>query len=161
LEGDEVQPLILAAEENAGDVLVVELGGGAGFLVKAADVLLVGGHFRRQNLQGDAAVQLQVVGADHRRHAADADRLDQLEMGEPPAAEGAAENLFRGHLARRGPGDHRGGVVGQIGGGGDEQGGGRAFLGGGGGGVRAGGGGGGGGMGASRRDRARRGSGIG
>ena len=36
LEGDEVQPLVLAAEEDAGDVLVIELGGGAGFLVEAA-----------------------------------------------------------------------------------------------------------------------------
>jgi hypothetical protein len=46
LEGDEVQPLVLAAEENAGDVLVIELGGAAGLLVEAADVLLVLGQVR-------------------------------------------------------------------------------------------------------------------
>ena len=35
LEGDEVQPLVLAAEVDAGDVLVVELGGGPGLLLEA------------------------------------------------------------------------------------------------------------------------------
>src|SRR5262249_31332161 len=42
LEGDEVQPLVLTAEEDAGDVLVVELGGRTGFLVETADVLRIG-----------------------------------------------------------------------------------------------------------------------
>ena len=77
-----MQPLVLAAEEDAGDVLVVELGGGAGLLVEAADVLRVGGHLRRQDLQGDEAVELRVAGPEHGRHAADADRLDQLEVGQ-------------------------------------------------------------------------------
>ena len=81
-----MQPLVLAAEEDAGDVLVVELGGGAGLLVEAADVLGVAGHLRRQDLQGDDAVELRVAGPQHGGHAADADRLDQLEVGESPAA---------------------------------------------------------------------------
>jgi hypothetical protein len=48
LEGDEVQPLILAAEVDAGDVLVVQPGRGAGLLFEAADVLRVGGPDRRR-----------------------------------------------------------------------------------------------------------------
>ena len=75
-------PLILAAEEDAGDVLVIELGGRAGLLVEAVDVLLILGHLRRQDLEGHEAIELRVAGPEHRRHAADADRLEQLEVGQ-------------------------------------------------------------------------------
>ena len=47
LEGDEVEALVLAAVEDAGDVLVVELGGAAGLLVEAADVFGVDRHLGR------------------------------------------------------------------------------------------------------------------
>ncbi len=96
LEGDEVQPLVLAAEEDPRDVLVVEPGGGLRLLVEAAHVLRVGRHLRRQDLQRDLAFELHVARPQHRRHAADADRLDQLEMGEPPAAQAVAEALRAG-----------------------------------------------------------------
>ena len=75
LEGDEVQSLVLAAEEDARDVLVIEAGGGTGFLVEASDALGVGGHLRRQDLQSDEAFELRVLGADDGRHAADADGI--------------------------------------------------------------------------------------
>src|SRR5262249_58956188 len=67
-----------------------ELGGGAGLLVETADVLGVGGHLRGEDLQRDGAVELAVAGAEDRRHAADADRLDQFEVGEAAAAQAAA-----------------------------------------------------------------------
>ena len=47
LERDEVQSLILAAKEDARDILVIEPGGGTSFLVKAADILRIGGHLGR------------------------------------------------------------------------------------------------------------------
>ncbi len=114
LEGDEVQPLIFAAEEDAGDVLVIELGGAAGLLVEAADVLGVVGHLRRQDLQRHEAVELGVAGAEDRRHAAHADRLDQLEMGQPPAAN-AACRFCLGVCESGGvlSGNDRGGVIGR------------------------------------------------
>ena len=96
LEGDEVQPLVLAAEEDAGDVLVIEAGGAAGLLVEAADVFRIDGHVRRQDLEGHQAVELGVAGADDGGHAADADRFDQLEMGQAPAAQAAGGFLLDG-----------------------------------------------------------------
>ena len=82
-----MQPLILAAEEHAGDVFVIELGGAAGFLVEAADVFGIGRHLRRQNLEGHEAIELRIAGADHRRHAAHADWFDQFKMGQASAAQ--------------------------------------------------------------------------
>ena len=51
------------------------------------------GHVRRQDLEGHEAVELGVAGADDGRHAADADRLDQLEVGQMPAAQAAGRLL--------------------------------------------------------------------
>src|SRR5262249_12259686 len=87
LEGYEVQALVLAAEEDAGDVLVVELGGAAGLLVEAAGAFRVAGHVGREDLQGDEAVELGVAGADDGGHAADADGFEQFEMGEASATD--------------------------------------------------------------------------
>ncbi len=86
--------LVLAAEEDAGDVLVVELGRAARFLMEAADVFRIGGHVRGQNLQGDDAVELGVAGAQHRRHAAEAHRLEQFEIGQGLAAEHAGQDFL-------------------------------------------------------------------
>ena len=76
-----MQALIFAAVEDAGDVFVIELGRGPRFLVKAADVLRIAGHLRRQDLQGDDAIELRIARPQYGGHAADADRLEQLEMG--------------------------------------------------------------------------------
>ena len=85
LEGDEVQPLVFAAEEDAGDVLVVELRRGAGFLLEAVDALGIACHLRRQDLQRDDAVEFEVARFQHGGHAARADGFDQLEVAEPAA----------------------------------------------------------------------------
>src|SRR5262249_43831207 len=75
LAGYEVQPLILAAIEDTGGVLVVELGGAARLLVETADVFGIDGHLGRQDLQGHRAVELRIAGPNYRRHSADPDRL--------------------------------------------------------------------------------------
>src|SRR5207237_2442729 len=62
-------------------------------LVEATDVLRVGGHVGRQDLEGDAAVELRVAGADDGRHAANTDGFEQFVMGEVAAAEDAGEGL--------------------------------------------------------------------
>src|SRR5260221_291197 len=85
LEGDEVQPLVFAAEVDARDVLVVELGGGTGLVLEADDVFGIGRHLRRQHLQGDDAAELQIGGANHRGHAACAERFNQFEVAKLPA----------------------------------------------------------------------------
>jgi len=93
LERDEVEFLILAAEEDACDVLVIELGGGPGFLVKAFDVFLILGQVGRQDLQRDKAIQLGVAGTQDGGHAAGAICSKQLEMSQPPAADVAGGRL--------------------------------------------------------------------
>jgi hypothetical protein len=82
-----MQALVFAAKVDAGNVLVVELGGGAGLLMKPQDVLRISGHVRWQNFQGHGAIELGIAGADHRSHAADPNRFDQLEMSQAPAAQ--------------------------------------------------------------------------
>jgi len=120
LEGDEVQALILAAEEDAGDVLVVELGGAAGLLVEAADVLLVAGHLRGQDLQRDEAVELRVAGAEDGGHAADADGFDEFEVSELAAADAGVRLGGRDRGGGSVAGDDRGRVVGRRCGGGED-----------------------------------------
>src|SRR2546430_11683820 len=71
LEGDEVEVLVLAVVEDAGDVLVLELGGGARFLMKPANVLGISRHLWRLRLESDAAIEFEVTSLDDRRHATD------------------------------------------------------------------------------------------
>ena len=90
------------------------LAAAAGLLVEAADVLGVGGHLRRQDLQGHEAIELRVAGADDRRHAADADRLDQLEVGQLPAAKNPAEQILLATGPGLGLGDDCGGIIARL-----------------------------------------------
>ena len=99
LERDEVQPLVFAAEEDAGDIFVIELRGGLGLLMKPLHVIGLLGHLRRQDFQGDEAIQLRIVGPDDRRHAADADRLDQLVMGQTPSVQAGDDRFGTGRPA--------------------------------------------------------------
>ena len=101
LEGDEVQPLIFAAKEHAGDVLVVQAGGTARFLVEAADAFRIGRHLGRQDFQSNTAIELLVLGANDGRHAADADLLHQFKMGQAFAAEVGGNGLVGPAAARR------------------------------------------------------------
>src|SRR5712692_2864120 len=93
-KGNEVKPLIFAAKKHPGNVLVVELGSGPRFLVETANAFRIGGHLGWQNLEGDCAVQLRVARPNDRRHATDADGLQELEMCQPPAAEHARQGIL-------------------------------------------------------------------
>ena len=111
-KGDEMQPLIFPIKEDAGNVLMIEFGGRAGFLVKAEDVFRIGGHFRRQNLQRHYAVELGIAGANDGRHTADADRLDQFEVGQTSAAHISGETIVGAQRLRPVSADHGRRVVG-------------------------------------------------
>ncbi len=76
LKGDKVQALVLAAVKDPRDVFMIQPRGRSCFLVKALDVLVILGHFRRQNLESDEAVELRIASTQHRRHATDADGLE-------------------------------------------------------------------------------------
>ena len=88
LEGDEVEAAVLAAEISPGDILVVELGGGAGLFLEAANVLGVGGHLRGEDFQGDDPPKVEVAGLDDGGHSTGACLLDQLELPKAHAFEG-------------------------------------------------------------------------
>ncbi len=92
-----MQALVFAAEVDARDVLVVELGGCAGLTLEAGDVLGVGRHLRRQDFQGDNATQLQIGGANDRGHAARSKRFNQFKMAQLPALQTIARETWPIH----------------------------------------------------------------
>ncbi len=102
-----MKALIFPAKEDAGDVLVIELGGGPRFLVKAQDVFRIGRHFRRQDFQGYGAVELRIARPNDGRHTTHADWLDQLEMGQAAAPHIIGKTIFRAGAAY-----NRGSIVG-------------------------------------------------
>jgi hypothetical protein len=57
---------------------MAEGGGGAGFLLEAAEAVGMGGKLARQHLDGDVASQARVVPLIHFAHAADAEEADDL-----------------------------------------------------------------------------------
>ena len=99
-EGDIMEDAIVADAEDARDVLVIELGGGAAFLVESLDDFRVRGLVGGEQLEGDLAVELGVEGAEDRPHPADADGLVEAERVD--------------HLAGARQG-HRGGARGSTG----------------------------------------------
>ena len=117
LERDEVQPLIFAAEVDAGHVVVVELGGGAGFLLEPRHAFEIERGFGGQDFEGDDAAEVEVAGLEYGRHAARADCLDQFEVPEAAARDGMriAHHVRRGWRRRdvqfTGLRDDRRGVV--------------------------------------------------
>src|SRR5262249_20541371 len=120
LEGDEMEALVLAEEVDAGDVVVVGLGGGPGFLLEPDDVLRVGSHVGREDLKGDDAAEVEVAGLEDGGHAAGADGLDQLEVAELAAGQSVAEPRV-GNGSRAVPGDNGRRFVGRRGGGGERS----------------------------------------
>ena len=65
------------------DMLMFDGGSAAGFAQKAGAGGLVGGVFRLHHLDGDLAVQVRVVGAEHDSHAAFAEHLQNAKVVEP------------------------------------------------------------------------------
>ena len=101
-----MQTLVFAAEEDPGNVLMIELRGGAGFLMEAADNLRIARHVGGQNLERDGAVELRIAGSNHRRHAPHAERAEQLEMCQAPAAQDVGEGFFGADGRQRRARDH-------------------------------------------------------
>ena len=60
----------LAHVKGAHDILVVQFGGGATFLIKALDKLWIARHFLRKNFNGDQAVKRKLLGEKYGGHGA-------------------------------------------------------------------------------------------
>src|SRR5678816_2051444 len=73
LHGDEVRPLALTNLVNVRDVWMVESSGGRGLLFETAHSILVNSHFGGKNLQGDFAMELQILRQINFAHPALAD----------------------------------------------------------------------------------------
>ena len=64
--------------EDRDDMGIVECGGGARFVEEAGATLMVVGFVRRQDLEGDAAIEAQVDRLVHHAHAAGAQLGEDL-----------------------------------------------------------------------------------
>src|SRR5205807_3398655 len=70
LEDDVLAPVVLAAVDDGDDVRVRKLRDRARLVAKPRDVLLVLREALVEDFDRDAPLELRVVGAEHRRHAA-------------------------------------------------------------------------------------------
>ncbi len=102
-----MQSLVFAAEVNAGDVVVVEHGRGAAFLLEAVHALRVACSFGRQNLQRDDAPESGVACFQHRGHAAGADGFDEFVVSQLAAGD---RRRFACHRHCQGAGRRGGGA---------------------------------------------------
>ena len=82
LHGNEVRAVDLVDAIDRDDVGVTEGRRGLGFLDKPPLAVRIGDLRRRQNLEGDDAVQLPVAGFVDHTHAAFAERLDDVVLFE-------------------------------------------------------------------------------
>ncbi len=82
LHGDEGHSLGFVDLVDDGDVRMLECGGGLRFLHEPALAIGVGHQLRRQDLEGDLAVQPHVDGAVDDPHAAAADFVDDTVVRE-------------------------------------------------------------------------------
>src|SRR5579871_1080002 len=111
LEGNEMKSLILPTVKDPGNVFMVELGRGPCLLMETTNAFRIGRHFRWQDLEGDRAVQLRVPRPNHGGHAADTNRLQELEMGKPPATEHAGQGVLQAERYRPRSRDDGRGIV--------------------------------------------------
>ncbi len=70
---------------RADDVGVIELSGGATFLVEAADELLVVRELLGQDLHRDMPIEAELLGKEHGCHRSRAELLQDLVSGDVPA----------------------------------------------------------------------------
>jgi hypothetical protein len=82
-----MQSLVLAAIVHTGNVLVIEERRGPRFRLETRDALRIGRGLGRKDFESHRPAELHVSRANHRRHAAGADRLDEFEMPEPSSAQ--------------------------------------------------------------------------
>ncbi len=73
LHGDEVEVFNFGDIEYGDDVGMIQCGGGAGLLFEAFQALRVLGELSAEHLDGDGALQLEVLGFVDFSHAAGAD----------------------------------------------------------------------------------------
>jgi len=78
----EEHPARLAKVVNGDDVRMTQPGQGLGLALKAFCELRLGALLRRENLQGHQAVELRLACLVHHAHAAAAEALEDLELGE-------------------------------------------------------------------------------
>ena len=97
LVGDEVQAVVFAHEEDAGDVVVVQPGGGAGLVLKSLNGRNVARLRGGQHLQGHDTLQALIDGPKNGPHSADPNSLFDDEM--PQLHPGRTDRRFR-RLAR-------------------------------------------------------------
>ena len=64
---------LLADGVDGHDMLVVQLGSGAGFVLEALELARIHGQRKRQDFQGDAPPERDLLGLVHDAHAATAD----------------------------------------------------------------------------------------
>ena len=83
LHGQERHAAVLADLVDGDDVVVLDLGGGAGLAQEAFAGDLALGHLRQHGLEGDGALQLRVLGQEDHPHAALAQQLQDAVGTEP------------------------------------------------------------------------------
>ena len=83
LIGNKVQPILAAGIKHAGDVVVIQLRTGAGFVAKARDHGIVLRRSGVQNLQRHITGQLQIQRTKHSPHAPGTQTLTNLKMRQP------------------------------------------------------------------------------
>jgi hypothetical protein len=110
LHGVEVDAAFLAHGVHVHDVRVVQRGGGAGLVFEPLQVTRIEHRGERQDLEGDAAAQRELLGLVDHAHAAAADLADQAEVAEFAETEGVGPLGFPGVIvARAQAGHHAGG----------------------------------------------------
>lgn len=87
----------LAEFVKCDDVFVAELGGVLGLTAEALDHGRLGGHLRRQHLEGDFAVILGVVRLVNRAHSAGRDVRQYLVLADPDVPARPLGGGIRGH----------------------------------------------------------------
>src|SRR5262249_38338362 len=100
LERNEMESLVLAKVVDAGDVVVVESGGSACFLLEPKQILGIGGEIRGKDLECDNPTQVEVASAEHCGHTASAYGFDQLEMAQSSAGKRFTEPWIERGSAR-------------------------------------------------------------
>jgi hypothetical protein len=108
LHGQETNALDFFHGVNRDDVWVPKSGNGLGFLVESLSALGIRGSIPRQHLESHFPVELCVQRPVHRTHAALAEQVCDLVMGEGLADQVAPEGLGRAELRRNRRSDQRG-----------------------------------------------------
>ena len=110
--GDEIEPVLCSGVEHAGDIVVIQLSTGAGFVAKASDQRWIAGRAWMQNFESDIPGQFKVHGEKDGAHATGTQTLSDFEMcdadsclftgGHAVGGEQAVQQLFADRECGRG-----------------------------------------------------------